>query len=61
MLRPIGAVEIVVVMAVLGNALIRPVLLAVVAPRSLVWTGILVLVFQVAVFFIAANIAPTCR
>ena len=57
MLRPIGAVEIVVVMAVL-NALIRPVLLAVVAPRSLVWTGILVLVFQVAVFFVAANIAP---
>ena len=57
MLRPIGAVEIVVVMAVL-NAVIRPVLLAVVAPRSLVWTGILVLVFQVAVFFVAANIAP---
>ena len=57
MLRPIGAVQIVVVMAVL-NAIIRPVLLAVVAPRSLVWTGVLVLVFQVAVFFIAANVAP---
>ena len=57
MLRPIGAVQIVVVMAVL-NAIVRPVLLAVVAPRSLVWTGVLVLVFQVAVFFIAANVAP---
>ena len=54
---PIGAVEIVLLMALL-NALVRPVLLAFVAPRSLIATGILVLVAQVVVFFVAARIAP---
>ena len=57
MLHPIGAVEIVLLMALL-NAIVRPVLLAFVAPRSLIATGILVLVAQVAVFYVAAEIAP---
>ena len=57
MLNPIGAVEIVLLMAAL-NALIRPVVLAFVAPRSLILTGIVVLAAQVAVFYVAAEIAP---
>src|SRR3954469_4277164 len=57
MVHPIGAVEIIVLMALL-NAIVRPVLLAFVAPRSLIATAILVLVAQVAVFYVAAEIAP---
>ena len=57
LLHPVGAVEIVLLMALL-NAIVRPVLLAFVAPRSLIATAILVLVAQVAVFFVAARIAP---
>jgi uncharacterized membrane protein YvlD (DUF360 family) len=47
----------VIFMAVL-NALVRPVILAFVAPRSLILTGISVLVIQGLVFMIAANVVP---
>src|SRR3954453_486214 len=57
MVHPIGAVEIIVLMALL-NAIVGPVLLAFVAPRSLIATAILVLVAQVAVFYVAVEIAP---
>jgi uncharacterized membrane protein YvlD (DUF360 family) len=53
----LGALEVIVVMAVL-NALVRPVLLAFVAPRSLILTGILVLVLQILVFYLAVRFAP---
>jgi uncharacterized membrane protein YvlD (DUF360 family) len=56
-LRPIGAVEMVVIMALL-NAVVRPLVLALVAPHSLLLTGITVLVAQVLVFFAAAQLAP---
>jgi uncharacterized membrane protein YvlD (DUF360 family) len=56
-LQPIGAVEVIVVMAVL-NAIIRPVVLAFLAPRSLILTGIAVLVIQIVVFWAAIRIAP---
>ncbi len=49
---------LVVILMALFNALIRPVVLAVVAPRSLVLTGIVVLVLQVLVFLVAANLVP---
>src|SRR3954452_375302 len=55
--RLIGAIEMIAVMAVL-NALVRPAVLAFLAPRSLILTGIAVLVIQVLVFFIAAQVAP---
>ncbi len=47
-----------VILMALFNALVRPVLLAFVAPRSLVLTGILVLVLQVAVFLVVAPLVP---
>jgi uncharacterized membrane protein YvlD (DUF360 family) len=49
---------IVVVLMALFNALIRPVVLALVAPRSLILTGIAVLILQVLVFLVAANLVP---
>jgi uncharacterized membrane protein YvlD (DUF360 family) len=52
-----AGVLVVIVMA-LFNAVVRPVVLALVAPRSLVLTGISVLVLQVLVFIIAANVVP---
>ena len=52
-----AAVVAVIVMAAI-NALIRPILLATVAPFSLVVTGILVLVFQVVAFLFVAAVAP---
>jgi uncharacterized membrane protein YvlD (DUF360 family) len=55
--RLLDGVFVVVVMAIL-NALVRPVVLAFVAPRSLVLTGIAVLVLQVLVFLVAANLVP---
>jgi uncharacterized membrane protein YvlD (DUF360 family) len=57
MTRLLGAVEVVVLMAVL-NALVRPLVLAFVAPRSLILTGIVVLILQVVVFYVAVWIAP---
>jgi uncharacterized membrane protein YvlD (DUF360 family) len=56
----IGAVEMVVVMAVL-NAVLRPLLLFLVAPHSLLLTGLAVLVAQVVVFYAAAQLAPDVR
>jgi uncharacterized membrane protein YvlD (DUF360 family) len=56
-LSPIGAVEMVVIMAVL-NAILRPLVLAIVAPHSLILTGIVVLIAQVVVFFWSAELAP---
>jgi hypothetical protein len=40
------------------NAIVRPVILAVVGPRSLILTGIAVLLLQVLVFFVATALAP---
>ena len=40
------------------NILVRPLLLALVAPRSLILTGILVIVLQVLVFLVVVPIAP---
>jgi putative membrane protein len=57
MTRLLGAVEMVLIMALL-NALVRPIVLAFVAPRSLVATGIVVLAAQVVVFYLAAELAP---
>ena len=45
------------VMAVL-NAVVRPLVLTFVAPRSLILTGVSVLVLQVLVFLIARNVVP---
>ncbi len=42
----------------LFNALIRPVLLLFVAPRSLILTAIVVLVLQVVAFYVVATISP---
>src|SRR5262249_5705654 len=56
----LGSLEVIIVMALL-NALVRPVLLTFVAPRSLILTGILVLVLQILVFYIAVNLAPHVR
>ena len=49
---------VVVIIMALANALIRPVILAIVAPRSLILTGVTVLLFQVLVFLVSANLAP---
>jgi uncharacterized membrane protein YvlD (DUF360 family) len=53
--RPLDAAVSVILMAAF-NALVRPVLLAFVAPRSLVLTGILVIVLQVVAFYVIAPI-----
>ena len=55
--RFIDGVLVIVVMAIL-NAVIRPPILAFVAPRSLILTGIAVLVLQVVVFIVSANLVP---
>ncbi len=47
-----------VILMVLFNSLIRPVLLAFVAPRSLILMGILVIVFQVLTFLVIIPFAP---
>jgi uncharacterized membrane protein YvlD (DUF360 family) len=54
--RPRDAAVAVVLMAAF-NALVRPVLLAFVAPRSLILTGILVIVLQVVAFYVIAPLA----
>ncbi len=53
----LDGVFVVIAMAVL-NALVRPVVLAFVAPRSLILTGIAVLLLQVLVFLVACNLVP---
>jgi uncharacterized membrane protein YvlD (DUF360 family) len=55
--RPLDAIIAVILMG-LFNVLVRPLLLALVAPRSLVLTGILVIVLQVVVFLVVVPIAP---
>jgi uncharacterized membrane protein YvlD (DUF360 family) len=50
------SVQVIIVMAAL-NAIIRPVVLAFVAPRSLILTGIVVLLLQVLVFSFAITVA----
>ena len=55
--RLIDAVVVVVIMALI-NAIIRPLVLGFVGPRSLVWTGVTVLLLQVLVFLAATNLAP---
>ena len=55
--RPLDGVIVVIVMALL-NAVVRPVVLAIVAPRSLILTGISVILLQILVFLISANIVP---
>ena len=54
--RPRDAVVAVILMA-LFNAIVRPVLLTFVAPRSLVLLGVLVLVLQVVTFLVIAPLA----
>jgi uncharacterized membrane protein YvlD (DUF360 family) len=54
--RPRDAVVAVILMA-LFNAIVRPVLLTFVAPRSLVLLGVLVLVLQVVAFLVIAPLA----
>ncbi len=55
--RFLDGVFVIILMAIL-NAVIRPVVLALVAPRSLILTGIAVLLLQVLVFLVAANLVP---
>jgi len=55
--RFLDGVLVVVIMALL-NAVLRTAVLALVAPRSLILTGIAVLVLQVLVFLVAANLVP---
>jgi uncharacterized membrane protein YvlD (DUF360 family) len=51
------SVQVIVVMALL-NAIIRPIVLGFIAPRSLVWTGVSVLLLQVLTFSVAIRIVP---
>jgi uncharacterized membrane protein YvlD (DUF360 family) len=55
--RFLDGVAVVLVMAVL-NALVRSVVLAFVAPRSLVLTGVTVLLLQILIFSFAINVVP---
>jgi uncharacterized membrane protein YvlD (DUF360 family) len=54
----LGSAVLAVVLISLFNACIRPVILAVVVPRSLVGTGIVVLVLQFAAFLVVAQWSP---
>jgi uncharacterized membrane protein YvlD (DUF360 family) len=55
--RPIDAAVAVILIA-LFNAVVRPVVLALAAPVSLILVGILVLVLQVVAFLVVAQFAP---
>jgi uncharacterized membrane protein YvlD (DUF360 family) len=55
--RFLDGIMVIILMALL-NAVIRPVILAFVASRSLVLTGITVLVLQILVFLVSANLVP---
>jgi uncharacterized membrane protein YvlD (DUF360 family) len=55
--RFLDGVVVVVLMAIF-NAVFRTLVLALVAPRSLILTGIAVLIIQVLVFLVAANLVP---
>ena len=54
----LGAGILALVFMALFNALVRPILLALVAPRSLVLTAVLVLVSQVFAFLVIAPLSP---
>ena len=56
----VRVLDAVIAVSLMGlfNVLVRPLLLSIVAPRSLVLTGILVIVLQVLVFLVVAPIAP---
>ena len=55
--RLLDGVIVVIAMALL-NAVVRPLVLAIVAPRSLILTGIAVILIQILVFLFAANVEP---
>jgi uncharacterized membrane protein YvlD (DUF360 family) len=55
--RFLSGVAVVVLMALL-NAVVRPFVLSIVAPRSLILTAISVLLMQILVFLIACNVVP---
>jgi uncharacterized membrane protein YvlD (DUF360 family) len=52
---------IAVLLVALFNAIIRPILLALVAPHSLILTAVLVLILQVAAFYVVAQFSPGVR
>ena len=56
----VRVVDAVIAVSLMGlfNVLVRPLLLSLVAPRSLVLTGILVIVLQILVFLVVAPLAP---
>ena len=59
----IRVLDAVIAVSLMGlfNVLVRPLLLSLVAPRSLVLTGILVIVLQILVFLVVAPIARASR
>src|SRR6188508_904497 len=54
----LAAAAFAVILVALFNALVRPVLLAIVAPWSLIAMAILVVVLQIVAFFVIAQISP---
>jgi uncharacterized membrane protein YvlD (DUF360 family) len=54
----LAAATFAVILVALFNALVRPVLLAIVAPWSLIAMGILVVVMQIVAFFFVVQLAP---
>ena len=54
----LAAAAFAVILVALFNALVRPVLLAIVAPWSLIAMGILVVVLQIVAFFFVVQLAP---
>ena len=54
----LAAATFAVILVALFNALVRPVLLAIVAPWSLIAMGILVVVLQIVAFFFVVQLAP---
>jgi uncharacterized membrane protein YvlD (DUF360 family) len=54
----LAAAGLAVILVGLFNALVRPVLLAIVAPWSLIAMGILVIALQIVSFFVIAQISP---
>ena len=55
--RLLDGVIVVIAMALL-NAILRPAVLAIVVPRSLILTAVAVIVIQILVFLFAANVEP---
>ncbi|HET9084488.1 MAG TPA: phage holin family protein [Candidatus Limnocylindrales bacterium] len=54
----LAAATFAVILVALFNALVRPVLLAIVAPWSLIAMGVLVVVLQIVAFFFVVGLAP---